>query len=346
MWSLAASASLSCRASRPDQRPAIYATATARRSAGSWGLQGEKQKVPPSVNVVSQEDECRDRRVGALQPRHRLPPGRSPRRAGSLPGVTHVPGAGGQAACLPRPVAGRGCGEAAVRAECHRVGEVVPAEVRRRGLDRALPHLLMLRSKLTFDQLVGDCIQYGGDESFIQISPGQIISSSALCSNHVMRSGRHFALFTHAGSAMIGVVRPVKINESDFGDGELDGELNKKFTPTMERHWGYLLGQRTDRWAGSNVHCCTIVYTTVYTIGSFGWYDWRGGQGCRGLNGIQRNTPFGLLLDLDEGTLSMYQNGRRLTTLKDGLSGEYCWYATVSYGHYDASVSIERGSAP
>ena len=37
----------------------------------------------------------------------------------------------------------------------------------------------------------------------------------------------------------------------------------------------------------------------------------------------------GLLLDLDEGTLSVYKNGRRLGTMKDGLSGEYCWLMSI-----------------
>ena len=48
----------------------------------------------------------------------------------------------------------------------------------------------------------------------------------------------------------------------------------------------------------------------------------------------------GILLDLDEGTLSVYQNGRRVGTLKDGLAGEYCWIA----GFFsECDVSIQRG---
>ena len=63
------------------------------------------------------------------------------------------------------------------------------------------------------------------------------------------------------------------------------------------------------------------------------------------VGGLQSlHDPIGLLLDLDEGTLSMYQNGQRLATLKDGLSGEYCWYAGVDSS--SESISIERGLAP
>ncbi|EJK55627.1 hypothetical protein THAOC_24625 [Thalassiosira oceanica] len=59
------------------------------------------------------------------------------------------------------------------------------------------------------------------------------------------------------------------------------------------------------------------------------------------VDGFQSDTPIGLLLNLDEGTLSVYQNAHRVATLKDGLSGEYCWYARV-YG--DDTILIERGS--
>ena len=182
-------------------------------------------------------------------------------------------------------------------------------------------HLLMLRSKLTFDQLVGSNIQYGDDQSTVRYA-GLWTSSSALCSNHVMRAGRHFALFTGKGG--IGVIRPVQINVAD------------EFSPTMSMFWDYLRAKRTDRWGDSNVHCCT-----VDAAGRFRWNDWTSYQPTSGIDGFQYGAPIGLLLDLDEGTLSLYQNGQMLATLNDGLSGEHCWYFSSG-----ASVSIERGSAP
>ncbi|EJK77663.1 hypothetical protein THAOC_00489 [Thalassiosira oceanica] len=189
-------------------------------------------------------------------------------------------------------------------------------------------HLLMLRSKLTFDQLVGDNIGHGEERSIIRTIPGESQLSSAFCSNHVMRSGKHFAEFI--GKGFFGVVRPVQIKTSDFGEGELD-----EFFPSLDRFWGYLIGQRIARWTDSNVHCCKVSNT-----GLVFWCDWISNQPMTRINGFQLNTPIGLLLDLDEGTLSIYQNGQRLATLKDGLSGEYCWYATVLGS---ASISIERG---
>ena len=198
-------------------------------------------------------------------------------------------------------------------------------------------HLLMLRSKLTFDQLVGSNIQYGEDQSIVQTIPGRWRWSSALCSNHVMRSGRHFAAFTITGGggnsyADIGVIRPVQINRSDFDDGELD-----EFSPGLSRFWRCLRAKSTDRWSDSIVHCCAVDRRGSICC----CYDWTSQRPKRMID--EPISPTGLLLDLDEGALSLYQNGQRLATLKDRLSGEYCWYAEF-FG--DCPISIELGSAP
>ncbi|EJK56719.1 hypothetical protein THAOC_23343, partial [Thalassiosira oceanica] len=205
-------------------------------------------------------------------------------------------------------------------------------------------HLLMLRSKLTFDQLVGDCLRYGFggrdddlfDRSTVQTFPGRLSFSSALCSNHVMRSGRHFAVFTKLNFlGTIGVVRPMQINVSDLGDGALRGFY--EFSPTMRKFREYLRGKQTVRWKDSNVHCCA-----VDCDGRFFWYDWTYDQEATRIEGFDSDSPFALLLDLDEGTLSMYQFGRSLGVLKNGLSGEYCWYANI----FAEPITITRGLDP
>ena len=85
-------------------------------------------------------------------------------------------------------------------------------------------HLLMLRSKLTFDQLVGrSSIQFGAVKSTVVTKTNSRVTSSALCSNHVMRAGRHFAYFTPLMNyEMIGVIRPIQINRSDLDGDDLD----------------------------------------------------------------------------------------------------------------------------
>ncbi|EJK53030.1 hypothetical protein THAOC_27602, partial [Thalassiosira oceanica] len=140
-----------------------------------------------------------------------------------------------------------------------------------------------------------DLCQHGEEKSVIQSIPGRYQTSSALCSNHVMRSGKHFAVFTGRGS--IGVIRPVQIKLSDFGEGGLN-----EFIPRAARFWGYLRGQRTARWTDSNVHCCSV---SIQGISS--WDDWISNKPFTSIDGFQRNIPIGLLLDLDEGTLSIYQ---------------------------------------
>jgi len=189
-------------------------------------------------------------------------------------------------------------------------------------------HLLMLRSKLTFDQLLGINIQYGADQSIVRAYPGHWTKSSALCSNHVMRSGRHFAYFTAllAGNGWsIGLVRPVQLNRSDFD------------SPTTSRFCEYLIGQRTERWSDSSVHCCGL-----NCYGKFITYTCNQNQTTRKIDRFRSGATFGLLLDLNEGTLTVYQTGQRLAKLKDGLAGEYCWYAAV----LSASIAVKRGLAP
>ena len=170
-----------------------------------------------------------------------------------------------------------------------------------------------------------------------------LVAPVLFCSDHVMRSGRHFAAFSglpssfeDSGSIDFGIVRPIQINKSDFADGEL-----KVFSPMMMKFREYLRGRRTERWGDSTVHCCAVS-TTRY----FRWYDWTGNGECGSqISSFQHGVTTGLLLDLDEGMLSIYQNGQRLAILKDGLSGEYCWFASAFRSDI-SSMSIQRDPAP
>lgn len=58
-----------------------------------------------------------------------------------------------------------------------------------------------------------------------------------------------------------------------------------------------------------------------------------------GQEGIAGGDVIGLLLDLDQGTLTVYINGRKLGVMKDGLTGEYCWGVDSFCG----IVKTERG---
>ena len=51
----------------------------------------------------------------------------------------------------------------------------------------------------------------------------------------------------------------------------------------------------------------------------------------------------GMVLDLDEGTLGVFKNDRRLGTMKTHLSGEYCWvFSFGSTSEAEVLVTIGR----
>ena len=201
-------------------------------------------------------------------------------------------------------------------------------------------HLLMLRARLTFDQLVGRYAAYrGGDAASVQgmIINGLYDDSQAICGNHIMRAGKHWTTFKSSSSfkwnQSVGVIRPLP----GWDKRGLDS-----FTPTSPEFHEDLQHERTDRWEG-DVHCCCLDMRS----GNCYWSDWEGlsskGSNWEAPDGYDRHcTSLGMLLDLDNGTLSVYQNGQRLGTLKDGLAGEYCWIAgfhVLSSGN----VFIQRG---
>lgn len=198
-------------------------------------------------------------------------------------------------------------------------------------------HLQMSRSPLTFDQLVGIYVKYGdNDKAVVQWKPGG--ASSAICGNHIMRTGKHWATFQVreeelGGYLPFGVIRPLP----GWGRRRL-----REFQPANPRFRDDLRRERTSRWEG-DVHFCLF-----YQTGECWYSDWEGVTNRRSnqegfnLNSSydRRMETFGMLLDLDSGRLSVYKNGRRLGTLKDGLAGVYCWIACLA-GR--GGVSIERG---
>ena len=121
----------------------------------------------------------------------------------------------------------------------------------------------------------------------------------------VMRSGRHSAQFTVvAGRNMFfGVVRP----------------------------WG------VPGVAVANImkgHCF------YYTAGTRhpGTHAWEGMQDAKG-----QGDRIGMLLDLDQGSMSVWKNGELLGVMQaDGLSGPLCWAVEL----YQGSARIESAPAP
>ena len=67
-------------------------------------------------------------------------------------------------------------------------------------------------------------------------------------------------------------------------------------------------------------------------------HDWEGMQ-----NATKEGDRIGMLLDLDQGSMTVYKNDERLGVMATGLSGEYSWAAAMFGGD---NVRIEAAAAP
>ena len=147
-----------------------------------------------------------------------------------------------------------------------------------------------------------------------------------------MKRGVHYASFKLIkGYAIVGVARPFR--NFDFANEE------EGFDMYHERHFGNLLAQRTDAWVG-NVHYCQFDCSD----GEVNWTDFLEYQDSEeGFEGFDEGDVVGLLVNLNEGSLSVYKNDRKLGVAKDGLAGEYCFFGAMYNG---VELRIKRESPP
>ena len=112
-----------------------------------------------------------------------------------------------------------------------------------------------------------------------------------------MRQGKHFAEFTaiRGVDMCFGVIRP-----------------------------GWDVESSVDAWQVEG-HCMYSSRDGTNCPGQgLGGRDWEGRQFAA------EGSRIGMLLDLDEGTMSVYKNGTRLGVMaSSGLSGDYCWAVTL-----------------
>ena len=189
---------------------------------------------------------------------------------------------------------------------------------------------------LEFDMLLGRDIEYAADgRNSVRRTTSNTGASTAVASKYVMESGIHYTEFQiNAGEPFIGIVRPMSNLDPDrYADDQFDF-LTRRF-------YGDCLAARGEDWGAGNVHACGYDCED----GDAYWTDW--GESVEyevweGMVGYGSGDTVGMLLNLDEGTLTVYKNNYRLGIVKDGLSGAYCWYATV-FDSY--AVSMNRGDA-
>lgn len=208
--------------------------------------------------------------------------------------------------------------------------------------DIALLHQLhMLRKPLEFKRLIGNCISYpsAGSKSKVSMNKNGNGRNCAV-SNFVMRGGKHFSSFTISQEADkcyidIGVIRPLP----GWGNKKLD-TFDPVYVYSFHDVSQDLLAERTEKWGASDINCCSY----YCEHGNCCWSNWSNfhTEQYEGMESLNEDGIIGLLLDLDEGTLTVYKNGRRLGVMKKGLAGEYCWYISMT-SHGD-TVSIDKGA--
>ena len=192
---------------------------------------------------------------------------------------------------------------------------------------------------LKFDTLLGRGIEHqNGMRTSVRATCDDI--ATAVASNYVMISGTHYANFSvTCEESYIGIVRPMpNLDPARFADVEFHFSLVSFYDDFM--------AEKTGEWGDGNVHVCEYYSENGGAI----WTDWDQEEeqtpliDWEGMEGCRTGDTVGMLLNLDEGTLTVYKNNRRLGVMKDGLSGSYCWYTTVSFKH--ETVAIRRGEPP
>ena len=193
------------------------------------------------------------------------------------------------------------------------------------------------RENLGFDLLVGDSFEHVDTLMTSKVYSNVMVVDCcmAVCRRNVMRAGRHFAQFNQTKSGFdMGVIRPIdrsrfEADSSDFAFGSLPfyPMPASSLVPTLsledrERCHAHLLAAKSDRWKG-NVHCASF-YDEDFLAE---WSDWNAcGIKDMPIGDDIDGDVFGLLLDLDTGTLSLFLDGKYVGLIKDGLAGEYCWF--------------------
>ncbi|EJK75239.1 hypothetical protein THAOC_03044 [Thalassiosira oceanica] len=211
------------------------------------------------------------------------------------------------------------------------------------GLLRALEQL---RRPLCFHELAGN--GFSPQEHPASVTRTIFEGWSTAVSGHVMRGGRHFVEFEikddQSSFIHLGVVRPVSLTDGIDLKADWKGDVNPVFASSSYNPSaaGKLTSQRTAKWGDSIVHCCTYFCYSGLCL----WTDWDTEDDYSDWQGYEvliGSGTIGLLLDLDEGTLSLFKNGRSLGEMNEGLGGEFCWFAAAGA---PCTISISRGRVP
>ena len=200
------------------------------------------------------------------------------------------------------------------------------------------------RSPIIFDQMIGMNVHHEGNAKHcVVVEEGYTGRWSTAISNQTMRGqGKHYAMFSKcgAGEIRVGIIRPIQ------GIGWRGMDTFSPFVVHSLHLREELLGERTEKWGNSGIHCC-MIEPRMQVCASCDWEDEVTWDELEDVEQLSEDCTFCMLLDLDEGTLTVYQHGQPLCQLKDGLSGEYCWATTMwNWEEGSSRVSIKRAQSP
>ena len=197
-------------------------------------------------------------------------------------------------------------------------------------------YLQLMRAPLTFDQLVGRAEYVDHEDKSCVIGRGS--SWVTAISNNILRAGKHYVSFKLLFSlgCFVGLMRPGQSNENASGC-----PFNKVFYQNFTQR--FLSNNE------NNIMCCMYSTQIRFCISSRWpgpYFDGSRSQITEDWEGMEKavsGDDIGMLLDLDEGTLSVYKNGRKLGVMKSGLAGPYCWAVSMMN---NTQVMIKRGMVP
>ena len=222
--------------------------------------------------------------------------------------------------------------------------------------------LVVFRLPLQFDKLAGQWMKYVVWGNKATVCSSGFTISSAICSN-IMRAGKHYVSFqvdeidptTDYGSILCGIMRPTMKDITSL----------RKCFPVDEDLSSFSLKDYEILHTDDNVDCCAMNTNMGNGLILKRWKKWEESelmamderqriQAARetqlqafdweGMEQTQEASyKVGFAFDLDEGTLDVYKNDRRLGTLRSGLVGEYCWVVTMISLSDDAQVSVSIG---
>jgi len=192
-------------------------------------------------------------------------------------------------------------------------------------------HLLMGTS-LVFHRFIGNGIAYVQRKnlSHVEIHERAVSSgdyplgtSVAVCQK-VMSSGRHYAEFTvtREGFIKVGIMRPIQ-----------DWDTQQFKTMNLANNQDFM-------------EFCMQQNCVGYEGGHHCWFSNTLPDSYGRRNFLRTGDEMGLVLDIDDGTVSVYKNGRAIHASNGGFQGHYCWAVSIINGVYRGAVKVESAPFP